>query len=1161
MDSTQTDSNSLDRLSRITGFFPYLLVIFLNAFVDLGHKIVVQNTVFKVYDGNTQIILTAIVNGLILLPFILLFSPSGFLSDRFRKPYILRLTAFLAIPVTLVITFAYYQGWFELAFAMTFLLAVQSALYSPAKYGYIKELVGQDRLAQMNAIVQAVTIVAILLGIFVFSMLFEAGLAGHYYHDARELLPLIAPLGWLLVGFAIIEFVLSLRLPVLRPRNDSKTFVARRYFTGQYLRTNLKTIRTNRNIWLSIVGLSVFWGLSQVVLASFPAFAKETLQISNTVIIQGLLASSGIGIIIGSLIAGKASKHYIETGFVAIGAVGVVISLFLIPRLDSVLLLGLDILAMGLFGGMFIVPLNAIIQFQAPADQLGTVLAGNNWVQNIVMLGFLAMTILIAQYGIDSVGLFHLLTLIALAGAIYTVWYLPQSMIRLIISHLFAGRYRIRVEGFENLPGHGGVLMLGNHISWLDWAMIQIACPRPVHFVMHRAYYERWYLKWFLDIFGVIPIACGQSKEALAHINQLLKEGEVVCMFPEGAISRNGQLGVFKTGFERTVEGVEGVILPFYLRGLWGSYFSRSSSRLRSLRHQGLRRDIIVAFGPAIDIHSKAPEVKNRVFDLSIEAWQGYTRTLDPAALAWIRTVKAQGKQLCMRDAVGGIPLSGHRALSACLGFSHLIRKRSREQNIGLLLPTSSASMLTNMAVLLLGRTVVNLNYTASVAALCDAADKAELKSLYTSRRFIDKLEKRGIDLQPLLDRLEVFYLEELRDEIGMLKKITLLLMVRLLPGRLLYWLFGTAVDIHQPAAILFSSGSEGSPKGVMLSHQNIMGNIKQVADVLDVQEHDVIMASLPQFHAFGLTVTGLLPLIEGIPVIFHSDPADVLNIARAIARHQVTIFFATSTFLRLHVRNTRIHPIMLESLRLVVAGAEKMNAEVREGFERKFNKTIYEGYGTTETTPVASVNLPDRLDTSDWQIQIGHKPGTVGLPLPGSSFRIVDPDSLEELPANEDGLILIGGTQVMLGYLDDEEKTREVIVELDGKRWYKSGDKGHLDEDGFLTIVDRYSRFAKIGGEMISLGAIEDSLSSQLPDEIEITTTAIADGRKDEKIVLLFAGHIDEADIDAALLAASLKPLMKPSVLIKLEQIPRLGSGKTDFRRAREIAIAKAGS
>ncbi len=1069
MDSTQTDSNPLDRLSRISGFFPYLLVIFLNAFVDLGHKIVVQNTVFKVYDGNTQIILTAIVNGLILLPFILLFSPSGFLSDRFCKPCILRFTAFLAIPLTLAITFAYYRGWFELAFAMTFLLAVQSALYSPAKYGYIKELVGQDRLAQMNAIVQAVTIVAILLGIFVFSMLFEAGLAGHDYHTASELLPLIAPLGWLLVGFSVIEFVLSLRLPVLRPRDDSKTFVARRYFTGQYLRTNLKTIRTDRNIWLSIVGLSVFWGLSQVVLASFPAYAKDTLQIDNTVIIQGLLASSGIGIIIGSLIAGKASKHYIETGFVAVGAVGVVISLFLIPRLDSVLLLGLDILAMGLFGGMFIVPLNAIIQFQAPADQLGTVLAGNNWVQNIVMLGFLGMTIVIAQYGIDSVGLFHLLTVIALAGAIYTVWYLPQSMLRLIISRLFAGRYRIRVEGFENLPGHGGVLMLGNHISWLDWAMIQIACPRPVHFVMHRAYYERWYLKWFLDIFGVIPIARGQSKEALAHINRLLKDGEVVCMFPEGAISRNGQLGAFKTGFERTVEGAEAaVILPFYLRGLWGSYFSRSSSRLKALRHQGLRRDIIVAFGPPIDIHCKAPEVKNRVFDLSIEAWQGYTRTLEPIALAWMRTVKVQGKLLCMADAIGDRPLNGYRALTASLGFSRLIRKRSREQNIGLLLPSSSAAMLTNMAVLLLGRTVVNLNCMSSIEVLCDAADKAELKSLYTSRRFIDRLKKRGIDLQSLLDRLEVYYLEDLREETGRLRNLGLLWLVHLLPARLLYWLFGKPLDIHQPAAILFSSGTEDAPRGVMLSHQNIMGNIKQVADVLDVQAHDMIMGSLPLFHAFGLTVTGLLPLIEGIPVIFHPDPADVLNIARAIARHQVTLFFATSTFLRLYTRNLRIHPIMLESLRLVMAGAEKMNAGVREGFEHKFNKTIYVGYGTTETTPVASVNLPDRLDTRNWQVQVGHKAGTVGLPLPGSSFRIVDPETLKERPVNEDGLILIGGSQVMLGYLGDENKTREVIVELDGKRWYKTGDKGHLDEDGFLTIVDRYSRFAKIAGEMI---------------------------------------------------------------------------------------------
>lgn len=1145
----------MSALYRIAGFIPFVVMIFLNAFVDLGHKIIIQNTVFKVYDGETQIILTAIVNGLILIPFVLLFAPSGFLADRFRKPRVMLVSVMVAVGLTLLITLAYYQGWFQAAFGLTFLLAVQSAFYSPAKYGYIKELAGQERLAPMNAVVQMVTIVAILLGVFLFSILFEQALAGYSFQSTSDLLQQVAPVGWLLVASALVELVMVLRLPMAQEENPALDFQWQRYVRGSYLKENVSTLRDNRNIWLSIVGLSVFWGISQVVLATFPAFAKEILAETNTVVIQGLLACSGVGIIIGSLVAGKASKHHIETGLVPLGAIGVVITLFMITQLDTVFLLGLDILALGFFGGIFIVPLNALIQFHARDDQLGTVLAGNNWVQNLTMLGFLALTVFFAISGTDSIGLFGLLTAAALMGALYTLYQLPQSLVRYLVSRLFAGRYRIEVLGFNHLPGQGGVLMLGNHISWLDWAMVQIACPRPVRFVMHRDYYKRWYLRWFLDFFGVVPIAPGQSKGALEQINALLKAGEVVCLFPEGAISRNGQLGEFKRGFERVVDGVDGIILPFYLRGLWGSRFSRSGEGLKETQRGVGRRDIIVAFGDPLPMNATTQQVKQRVFDLSIEAWGRHTERLDPIPLAWMKTVKRQGGALCVADARGGSELSGYKTLVAAIAFSRLIAKRSREQNIGLLLPTSSAGIITNMATLLLGKTVVNLNYTSSLQSLEAAINKAGIDSVYTSRRFIKKLEQRGVALDTLLAKVNVYYLEDLKNEISTSNKLLILAMVTLLPATLLYSIFGKRVSGTETAAILFSSGSEGEPKGVMLSHRNIMSNIKQISDVLDTRRDDAVMASLPLFHAFGLTVTGFLPLIEGVPAICHPDPTDVLNIAKAVARHRVTVMCATSTFLRLFTRNRRVHPLMLESLRVVVAGAERLSPDVRDAFQAKFNKTIYEGYGTTETTPVASVNIPDRLDTREWRVQEGHRMGSVGLPLPGSSFRIVDPETLKSLPAGEDGLILAGGTQVMQGYLKDPEKSAEVIEELDGKRWYKTGDKGHLDEDGFLTIVDRYSRFAKIGGEMISLGAVESAIAQVMPEGVEVLATSLPDSKKGEQVVLLYAGEIEEPVVKQAIGDAQLNPLMVPSRLVGVEAIPKLGSGKSDFSQAKLLA------
>ncbi|MCG6965727.1 MAG: acyl-[ACP]--phospholipid O-acyltransferase [Chromatiaceae bacterium] len=1147
----------MEKLFRLVGFTPFILIVFLNAFVDLGHKILIQNTVFKVYDGQTQIILTAIVNGLILLPFILLFTPAGLLSDRYRKPRIMRYSAAVAVGITLLITLSYYAGWFWFSFAMTFLLAVQSAIYSPAKYGFIKELSGKDQLATANAIVQATTIVAILFGIFLFSVFFEGRLAGGSYASEAQLLQAIAPIGWILVACSAWEFWLTSRLPTGEIGTTERGFDWARYRTGRCLRDNLGKILGNRTIWLSIVGLSVFWGISQVVLAAFPAFAKETLGETNTVVIQGLLACSGIGIIMGSLLAGSASKDYIETGLVPLGALGVVVALFLIPQLSSTTTLALAFTLLGIAGGIFIVPLNALVQFHARDEELGTVLAGNNWVQNVVMLGFLGLTVMFAFSGTSSSGLFHLLTATAFAGALYTVWQLPQSLVRYVIARVFSSRYRIEVLGFKNLPAQGGVLMLGNHVSWLDWAVIQIACPRPVRFVMRRAIYQRWYLRWFLDFFGVVPIASAQSKEALTKVNALLKAGEVVCLFPEGSISRSGQLGAFRKGYEHTVEGVDGVILPFYLRGLWGSRFSRSSARLQESRSRQLRTNVIIAFGQPLPMETKAPVLKQYVFDLSIDTWDKHTRALDPVPLHWLRSAKRRGGELCLADAQADSTLSNHKTMTAVLAFSRIIRRRSPEQNIGLLLPTSSAGLITNMACLLLGKTVVNLNYTASPQATVAAVEKAGIRNIYTSRRFIKKLEQRDMELDPLLRKVQVHYLEDLKDEIGSVGKLTMLASVLLLPARLLYLLYGRRVDLEQPAAILFSSGSEGEPKGVVLSHRNIMANIQQVADVLDTRADDLVMATLPLFHAFGLTVTGLMPLVEGIPAICHPDPRDSLTIAKAIGKYQATVFCGTSTFLRLFTRNRRIHPLMLESLRVVVAGAERLSPEVRDAFKLRFNKEIYEGYGTTETTPVASVNIPDRIDPRDWQEQQGNRPGTVGMPLPGGSFRIVDPQTLETLPTGEDGLILFGGSQVMLGYLNDPQKTAEVMVELDGKRWYKTGDKGHLDQDGFLTIVDRYSRFAKIGGEMISLGAIEGAISKVLPEEVEVLTTAVPDGKKGEKVVLLFAGDIDEGAIKGAIEQSGLNPLMRPSELIRVDAIPKLGSGKNDFNQAKQIAMA----
>jgi acyl-[acyl-carrier-protein]-phospholipid O-acyltransferase/long-chain-fatty-acid--[acyl-carrier-protein] ligase len=1146
------------------GFIAYISVVFLNAFIDLGHKIVVQNTVFKVYDGTTQIMLTAVVNSLILLPFILLFSPSGFISDKYPKNLVIRAAAWAAVVLTMAITVCYYQGWFIAAFCMTFLLAVQSAFYSPAKYGFIKPLVGKEGLGEGNGAVQAVTIVAILLGTFVYSIFFEARHDPELHHDEAAILKAIAPLGWMLIANSLLQLFFAYRIPQLEQVNRDMHFSVKDYITGRDIARNLEPILYRPVIRLSIIGLMMFWSISQVMLATFPAFAKESLGETNTVMIQGILASCGIGIMLGSLLAGSWSRHHIETGLIPIGAIGISVGLFLIPGLDSQLAHMLNFVMIGVMGGFFIVPLNALIQFHAGERELGKVVAGNNLIQNVGMLSFLVLTVVLSSAGASAQMILTLLFFVACAGSLYTVIKIPQSLVRFLLTFLMSRRYKVLVQGMRNLPDTGGVMLLGNHISWIDWAIMSIASPRPISFVMARSIYERWYLTWFFRMFNVIPIERGpRAQESLETTAQLLDEGEVVCLFPEGQITRTGQLTQFRSGYTRacTMTKRECVIVPFYLGGLWGSQFSRASDKLKTARSGSISREIVVAFGEPLPQDTDAITLKRKVFELSIRSWTEYADTLQTLPRAWIDAVKRLGNDMALADTVSK-PLSASQALSRAVMLSRRIKRCNTGQAVGLIFPTSSAGILANMATLLAGKTVINLNFSAEPATLSQAIEMAELRCVFTSRKVMERLAERGIELDSLLEGLEVHYFEDLVKQVGKLESLYTRLIVRLLPAVLLKPLVCVPTATSATAAILFTSGSEGESKGVMLSHRSIMANIKQLSDVLNVREEDVMLAQLPLFHSFGLTVCQFMPLIEGLPVVCHPDPSDATGVAKVVTRYQATLMVSTSTFLRPFIANQRIHPLMLESLRMVVGGAEKLSDDVRKAFKLKFQTDVYEGYGLTETSPVASVNLPDQLDTHSWHVQRGNKPGTVGMPLPGTSFFIVDPDSGRELPIGELGQVMIGGCQVMKGYLNDAGRTAAVISEVDGVRRFASGDKGYLDADGFLTIVDRFTRFARIGNDSISLTAVEDAVRGVLGEpELELAALVRppqegSDAEADQSIVLLYPGELDSELVLRKLAQDQVNPHMHPGEFRSVAKIPKFGSGKTNYVSAQRLLI-----
>lgn len=1137
---------------KIKGIIAFLTIGFLNAFVDLGHKIIIQNTIYKVYEGSTQLLLTAIINALILLPYIFAFSLSGFLADRFSKNKVMKISALINVFLLLIICFSYYLGNFYLAFIMTLILGIQSAFYSPAKYGYIKELVGVKKLAIGNASINAVSIIAILLGMLVFSLGFEMLL--DIFISKEDILMQVAPLGIILVLFAFCEYLLARTLPETRADNKDLAFNKADYLRAKLLKSNLSLIFKNNTIWLSIIGISLFWAISQLYLVSFPVFAKNHLNESNTFYVQLVLAASAIGVIVGSIIAGRFSKNYIELGLIPLGALGILICSILISFINSLSLFALVFFIFGVSGSCFVVALSSLVQFNAKENELGVVLAGNNFIQNIFMLSFVIIATLFAYLQIDVLYLFYFIVLVALCGSLYVVLKLPFSLVRILVSLAFLQKYRLFVNGFENIPQNGGVLLLGNHISFIDWAIIQMAIPKKVHFVMERKYYQKWYIRMFVKHFGVIPVNQAASKEALELIASFIKKGEIVCLFPEGTLSRHGHLNEFKSGYELACKNLsenDGVIIAFYIYGLWGSSFSRSKEEYNLSNKKISKREISLAFSKPLSIHTSKEKLKQKVFELSFIATKLQCDNLTSIEKSFIDTAKKYSSNIAISD-----PLAGEISYKKLLALSLMLSKKiPNNDNIGIILPASFASSLINLASLIAGKCVVNLNYTAGITAIKKAILNANIKHIYTSKKFLEKLESKGFKLE--LDNVKLIYLEDIVScfKKEKVKVLSYIFISTILPSFMLKVIFTKNYSNEKTAAILFSSGSEGTPKGVMLSHKNILSNISSISNVICARNNDVILSSLPPFHAFGLTVTTFMPLIEGIKSATYADPTDALGIAKVIVKNEVSIMCATSTFLGIYARNKKLDEIMFESLRIVVAGAEKLKPEIKTAFELKFKKNIYEGYGATETTPVASVNLPNQFDSTYWTLHRANKVGSVGMPLIGTAIRIVDPNSLKELGVNEDGLILIGGHQVMQGYLNDTNKTNEVIVEIDGIRWYKTGDKGHLDEDGFLYIVDRYSRFAKIGGEMISLGLVEEMVA-KITGDLKVCATSLEDSKKGELIALVI--ECDESEFNNLvdlIKQSEMLAIYKPSLYIHTNVMPILGSGKVDYSKVKALA------
>jgi acyl-[acyl-carrier-protein]-phospholipid O-acyltransferase/long-chain-fatty-acid--[acyl-carrier-protein] ligase len=522
----------------------------------------------------------------------------------------------------------------------------------------------------------------------------------------------------------------------------------------------------------------------------------------------------------------------------------------------------------------------------------------------------------------------------------------------------------------------------------------------------------------------------------------------------------------------------------------------------------------------------------------------------------WFKAMRKRRSRVILIDPAGN-HVNGYDMIRLCHDFGKVIKSVAKnDRHVGFMLPTSRDAALGIMSILGTGKTTVNLNYSAPVDTILGCIEKADLTTVVTTHTFFDKLCGKNAAFAQIAGKCQMIYLDEEEAKMSTICRFVSAFIIHFCPAAILRRLWFTAANLNDDAVILFSSGSEGTPKGVELTHKNVISNAQQCDHIVKLCRTDVMTALLPLFHSFGFTMTYMMPLLDGVPMVLCPDPTDIKTLARVCAQYKTTIMMGTPTFLRAIAINRWVHPMCLDSLRYIIAGAEKLRPEMRESFKLKFGKDVYEGYGCTELTPLTTLNAPNVLLDDFLTMEKCSDTSSIGMSVPGSICAIIDPETNEFLPQGEEGMLVVTGPQVMKGYLKDKEKTDNVILEIDGRRWYKTGDKCKITTDGFVQILGRYSRFAKLGGEMISLTAVELRIAeSKIMDDHEFAVTAVPDSAKGERIVLLVKDG-DAEEISRKLRKSGIPPLMQPGAVFSVDQIPKLGSGKWDFNGMKKLAL-----
>jgi acyl-[acyl-carrier-protein]-phospholipid O-acyltransferase/long-chain-fatty-acid--[acyl-carrier-protein] ligase len=1066
-----------------------------------------------------------------VVPF-LLFTPfAGTLADRYSKRTIIVLAKFAEIMLMTLGVLSFWLGNPVVCYGVLFLMCTHSAFFGPSKYGIVPELVEQHQLSRANSLLEGMTYLAIVLGL-----------------AAAPALTQLANKNFVLAGIGCIGIAIAGTMTSLCIRKTpagGQSGSSNPLFVVDIWRT-LRLVRADSNLVAAIFAAATFMflaGFAQINLIPYGIQVCGYSEIDSGYLF--VIAAIGIGM--GSFWAGKLSGRALESGIIPMGALLLGTSAIGLAYSESKPWIFAEIFVMGAGAGLYIVPVQTFIQLRANRQMLGRIIAASN------SLGFIGVAMAASivgvcskKLGLTAAQLFIILGVLSVVISLIALYYLREYVFRFFMSIPIRLIYRIRLYGEENIPIDGGALLVANHISWVDGLVLSAVQHRRIRFIVDRPFYDNRLLHWFFRFIKAIPICTTDGPRqlvmSLQQARKSIEDGYMVCIFAEGTLTRTGHMGAFRGGLEKIAKATDCPIIPVYLGGLWDSVFSYRYGKLLSRFPKPLPYPITVHFGKPMPTDSTARQIRQAVLELSCDWIESRKNQRLSLAQTFVKVTRQNWTRPCIADA-GGKKLTYSETLIASMVLAKKYKPLLRhQQNIGILLPSGVAGVLANVAIGLLRKTAVNLNYTASLADRDMVIEQCGLQTMVTSRAFLKKL---GLDPN---DKRYLF-VEDLVGRITERDKKRTWLRARFCPAR---WIGGwKKASPDDTAAILYSSGSSARPKGIMLSHHNILSNMETVRMIFKFDEATRLCGVLPFFHSFGMTCSLWLPILSGVSAYYVFNPLDGKTVGQTISENQCSILFATPTFLTMYLR--RCEKDEFRSVRNVVVGAEKMKSSLADSFQDYFGIRPLEGYGATELSPMVALNVPDvEIDGGRQQ---GTKEGSVGRPIPGVATRVVDAETGQLVEPGRPGVLWVKGANIMKGYLNEPEKTAEVIQ--DG--WYNTGDIVTIDDEGFITITDRIGRFCKIGGEMISYTAIEEACIKGLDiQDRVIAVTSVPDEKKGEQLVILYvASAVDANKLLEIINASDLPNLAKPKRenLIAVDTIPTLGSGKTDFQRIKKIA------